>query len=176
MNCCWGNEDQEWDWPTHAQRLAEATLQPLITDHGITQPENELSRFRALSVSFPGMNVQALAEHPISFTAQWRRDNFSALKEVGGEVRNMCKLISNSPLTVQINLPYEWCGPQAVLIMRISVQPELAVAPLNNKNLFLHYRIPLDLVSVNAPIIGVAGVPHIGAVEGYELKLEHLNE
>ncbi|WP_339405865.1 toxin VasX [Pseudomonas helleri] len=176
LNCCWGNEDQEWDWPTHAQRLAEATLQPLITDHGITQPENELSRFRTLSVSFPGMNVQALAEHPISFTAQWRRDNFSALKEVGGEVRNMCKLISNSPLTVQINLPYEWCGPQAVLIMRISVQPELAVAPLNNKNLFLHYRIPLDLVSVNAPIIGVAGVPHIGAVEGYELKLEHLNE
>ena len=91
-------------------------------------------------------------------------------------MRKVCKLISNSPLTVQINLPYEWCGPQALLLMRISVRPELAVAPLNNKNLFLHYRIPLDLVSVNAPIIGVAGVPHIGAVEGYELKLEHLNE
>jgi hypothetical protein len=60
--------------------------------------------------------------------------------------------------------------------MRISVQPELAAAPLNNKNLFLHYRIPLDIVSVNAPIIGVTGVHHIGVVEGYELKLEHLNE
>ena len=60
--------------------------------------------------------------------------------------------------------------------MRISVQPELAFAPLDNKNLFLHYRIPLDLVSVNTPIKGVAGVPHIGAAEVYELKPEHLNE
>lgn len=176
LNCCWGNEDQEWDWPTHAQRLAEATLQPVITDHGITQPENELDSFRTLSVSFPGMNVQALAENPIEFTAQWQRDNFTVLKEVGEEVRKSCKLVSNSSLSLQLNLPYEWCGPQAVLLMRISVQPELAFAPLDNKNLFLHYRIPLDLVSVNAPIKGVAGVPHIGAAEVYELKPEHLNE
>ena len=176
LNCCWGNEDQEWDWPTHAQRLAEATLQPVITDHGITQPENELDSFRTLSVSFPGVNVQALAENPIEFTAQWQRDNFTALKEVGEEVRKSCKLVSNSSLSLQLNLPYEWCGPQAVLLMRISVQPELAFAPLDNKNLFLHYRIPLDLVSVNAPIKGVAGVPHIGAAEVYELKPEHLNE
>lgn len=176
LNCCWGNEDQEWDWPTHAQRLAEATLQPIITDHGITQPENELDSFRTLSVSFPGMNVQALAENPIEFTAQWQRDNFTALKEVGEEVRKSCKLVSNSSLSLQLNLPYEWCGPQAVLLMRISVQPELAFAPLANKNLFLHYRIPLDLVSVNTPIKGVAGVPHIGAAEVYELKPEHLNE
>ncbi|MFI8372961.1 toxin VasX [Pseudomonas helleri] len=176
LNCCWGNEDQEWDWPTHAQRLAEATLQPIITDQGIKQPDDELDSFRTLTVSFPGMNIQALAENPVAFTAQWQRDNFTALKEVGEEVHKSCKLISNYPLTVQINLPYEWCGPQAMLLMRISVQPELAVKPLNNKNLFLQYRIPLDLGSVNAPIKGVAGAPHIGSVEGYELKLEHLNE
>ncbi|MCH4871778.1 toxin VasX [Pseudomonas sp. TMW22091] len=176
LNCCWGNEDQEWDWPTHAQRLAEATLQPIITDQGIKQPEDELDSFRTLTVSFPGMNVRALAEKPIEFTAQWQRDNFTALKEVGEEVRKSCKLVSNFPLAVQINLPYEWCGPQAMLLMRISVQPELAIKPLNNNNLFLQYRIPLDLGSVNAPIKGVAGVPHIGTVEGYELKLEHLNE
>lgn len=176
LNCCWGNEDQEWDWPTHAQRLAEATLQPIITDQGIKQPDDELDSFRTLTVNFPGMNIQALAENPVAFTAQWQRDNFTALKEVGEEVHKSCKLISNYPLTVQINLPYEWCGPQAMLLMRISVQPELAVKPLNNKNLFLQYRIPLDLGSVNAPIKGVAGVPYIGSVEGYELKLEHLNE
>lgn len=176
LNCCWGNEDQEWDWPTHAQRLAEATLQPIITDQGIKQPEDELDSFRTLTVSFPGMNIQALAENPIAFTAQWQRDSFTVLKEVGEEVRKRCKLISNSPITVQINLPYEWCGPQAMLLMRISVQPELAVKPLNNKNLFLQYRIPLDLGGVNLPIKGVAGVPHIGTIEGYELKLEHLNE
>ena len=176
LNSCWGNEDQGWDWPTHAQRLAEATLQPVITDQGINQPKDELESFRTLSVSFPGMNVQALAEHPVAFTAQWQRDNFSALKEVGREVRKMCKIISNFPLTVQINLPHEWCGPQALLLMRISVQPELAVAPLDNKNLFLHYRIPLGLGSVNAPIKGISGVPHIGAIESYELKPEHLNE
>ena len=176
LNCCWGNEDKKWDWPTHAQRLAETTLQPIITDQGINQPEDELDSFRTLSVSFPGMNVQALAENPIAFTAQWQQDNFTALKEVGEEVRKSCKLISNSPLTVQINLPHGWCGPQAVLLMRISVQPELAFAPLDNKNLFLHYRIPLGLSNVNAPIKGVASIPHIGAVEGYELKPEHLNE
>ena len=176
LNCCWGNEDQEWDWPTHAQRLAEATLQPIITDQGIKQPDDELDSFRTLTVNFPGMNIQALAENPVAFTAQWQRDNFTALKEVGEEVHKSCKLISNYPLTVQINLPYEWCGPQAMLLMRISVQPELAVKPLNNKNLFLQYRIPLNLGSVNTPIKGVAGVPHIGTVEGYELKLEHLNE
>ena len=176
MNSCWGNEDQEWDWPTHAQRLAEATLQPIISDHGITQPENELDRFRTLSVSFPGMSVQALADHPIVFTAQWQRDSSAALQEVGEEVRKSCKFINNSPLTVQMNLPYEWCGNHALLLMRISVKPELAFAPLDNKKLFLHYRIPLDLGSVNASIKGVAGVPHIGAIEGYELKSEHLNE
>ncbi|MES2869448.1 MAG: toxin VasX [Pseudomonadota bacterium] len=40
----------------------------------------------------------------------------------------------------------------------------------------LHYRIPLSLGSINPPAKGVAGIAHIGDMDAYELKLEHLNE
>ena len=62
------------------------------------------------------------------------------------------------------------------MLMRISVQPELAVSPLKSEALFLHYRIPLDVASINLPIKGVEGVAHIGSIDGYELKSEYFNE
>jgi len=62
------------------------------------------------------------------------------------------------------------------MLMRISVQPELAVSPLKFEDLFLHYRIPLDVGNINLPIKGVEGIAHIGSMDGYELKSENFNE
>ncbi|MBM1196103.1 toxin VasX [Pseudomonas weihenstephanensis] len=44
-NCYWGVDNKNWDWPAHAQCLAEATLRPVITDLGLTQPLDKLGRF-----------------------------------------------------------------------------------------------------------------------------------
>lgn len=176
INCCWGNDEQGWDWPLHAQYLAEATLRPVITDEGITQPSDSLDRFRSFVLSVPGMNMQRLAEHPIRFTAQLKRDSAAAIIDVGEKLLNSLRLVGSTPLTLQLDLPYDWCGTQALMLMRISVQPELAVRPLKSEELFLHYRIPLDVGSINLPIKGVEGVAHIGSMDGYELRSENLNE
>ena len=176
INCCWGNEEQGWDWPVHAQYLAEATLRPVITDEGISQPSDELDRFRTLVLSFPGMNMQRLAEHPIRFTAQLRRDGAATVIDVGDVVINSFHFVDNNPLTLQLKLPSDWCGTQSIMLMRISVQPELAVSPLKSEELFLHYRIPLDVGNINVPIKGVEGIAHIGSMDGYELKSENFNE
>ncbi|WP_050997495.1 hypothetical protein [Pseudomonas psychrophila] len=175
MKCCWGNDEQGWDWPLHAQYLAEATLRPVITDEGITQPSDGLDRFRTFVLSFPGMNMQRLAEHSIRFTAQLKHDSAAAIIDVGEKVLNSYRLVGDNPLALQLNLPYDWCGTQSLMLMRISVQPELAVRPLKSEALFLHYRIPLDLGSINPPIKGVEDIAHVGSMDGYELRVEHLN-
>lgn len=175
MKCCWGNDEQGWDWPLHAQYLAEATLRPVITDEGITQPSDELDRSRTLMLTFPGMTMQRLAEHPIRFTAQFKRDSSAAILDVGDVVLNRLRLVRNNPLTLQLNVPYDWCGTQSLMLMRISVQPELAVRPLKSEELFLHYHIPLDLGSINPPIKGVEDIAHVGSTDGYELRVEHFN-
>lgn len=60
------------------------------------------------------------------------------------------------------------------MLMRISVQPELAVSPLKFEDLFLHYRFPLDVGNINLSIKGVEGIALIGSMDGYELKSENL--
>ncbi|WP_314918318.1 toxin VasX [Pseudomonas helleri] len=176
MSCCWGNDDQGWDWPVHAQSLAEATLRPTINDLGITQHEGRLDKFRTLEFSFPGVSIKSLFEYPICFTAQLKRDNATAINDVGEIVLDKWRFIIGSPLTLQLDLPYDWCGTQSLMLMRISVQPELAVRPLKSEKLFLHYRIPLDVGRLNLPIKGVEGIDHIGSMDRYELKPEHFNE
>ncbi len=176
MNCYWGNDEQGWDWPVHAQYLAEATLRPVITDKGITKTSDELEKFRTLVLSFPGMNMQRLDEHPIRFTAQLKRDNAADIIDVGEVVRSSLRFIGGKTFALQLNLPYDWCGTQSLMLIRISVQPELAVSPLKSEALFLHYRIPLDIGSINLPIKGVESIAHIGSMDGYELKRKHLYE
>jgi len=91
-------------------------------------------------------------------------------------VINSFRFIENNPLTLQLKLPSEWCGTQSIMLMRISVQPELAVSPLKFEDLFLHYRIPLDVGNINLSIKGVEGIALIGSMDGYELKSENFNE
>ena len=174
--CCWGHDDQQWSWPEHAQLLAETTLRPVITDGGLTQPSNEFEKVRTLMLSFPGLNRQSLAEHPIRFTALWRQDSTAEFIDVGSYVRDRLCLVGNNPLTLQLNLPYAWCGTQSLLLMRLSVLPELANAPLKLKEKSLNYRIPLDLGTTSPPIKGVVDVASISNEKVYELKMEHLNE
>ena len=174
--CCWGHDDQQWSWSEHAQLLAETTLRPVITDGGLTQPSNEFEKVRTLMLSFPGLNRQSLAEHPIRFTALWRRDSAAEFIDVGSYVRDRLCLVGNNPLTLQLNLPYAWCGTQSLLLMRLSVLPELANAPLKLKEKSLYYRIPLDLGTTSPPIKGVVDVAFISNEKVYELKMEHLNE
>ena len=150
--CCWGVNDKGWNWDIHAQLLAEATLRPIISDQGVVELPDEFAKVRSLVLSFPGVSMQSLADYPIRLTAQLQRDNASGLLDVGETVRNQLRLIGHNPLTLQLNLPYEWCGTQSLLLMRISVQPELAVEPLKIREIFLHYRIPLDLASVNVVV------------------------
>ena len=143
---------------------------------GLTHPSNEVEKVRTLVLSFRGLSKQSLAEHSIRFTALWRRDSTAQLIDVGSYVRDRLCLVGNNPLTLKLNLPYGWCGTQSLLLMRLSVQPELANAPLKLKEKSLNYRIPLDLGTTSPPIKGVVDVAFIGTEKGYELKVEHLNE
>ena len=174
--CCWGHDDQHWSWPEHAQLLAETTLRPVITDGGLTHPSNEFEEVRTLVLSFPGLSKQSMVEHPIRFTALWRRDSMAEFIDVGSYVRDRLCLVGNNPLTLQLNLPYGWCGTQSLLLIRLSVQPELAKAPLKLKEKSLYYRVPLDLGTTSPPIKGVVDVAFISNEKVYELKMEHLNE
>ena len=175
MNCCWGVDEQAWDWPEHAQSLAEATLRPKITDKGIVQPEGELDSFRVLVFDFPGVNTQSLAERSIFFTAQLKHERDGDIVDVGEVIANKWRLVEDGPLVLRLDLPLGWCSAQSLLMISISVQPKLAFSPLKSKEMFLSYRIPLDVKKADFSIKGVAGVAGIGNKKWYELNSENLN-
>lgn len=175
LQCCWGNDSQGWNWLNHAQHLSEATQRPVFLDQGITQSLDEWGKVRSFYLSFPGMSLQSLERSPIIFTAQWRRDSTSQYRDVGAIVRSNFVLVGDSPLGIQLSLPYEWCGTQSILNVRFAVKPDLAESYLKSNEHYLSYRIPLDIGVINAPVEGVEGVAYMGEAEWCELKVSDFN-
>lgn len=176
INCCWGVNQKAWSWPEHAQSLAEATLLPVITDKGIVQSEDKLDSSRVLIFKFPGVNVQHLGECPIFLTAQLWRDRGGSCTDVGGVVANECRLVQEGPLILRLNLPPEWSRVESVLMIRVSVQPELAFSPLKSKEMFLRYRIPLGARTVEHSIRSVVDISSTSDEKWYKLNVESFDE
>ena len=124
---------------------------------------------------FPGVNTQSLAERSIFFTAQLKHERDGEIVDVGEEIASKWRLVEDSPLVLRLDLPLGWCSAQSLLMISISVQPELAFSPLKSKGMFLSYRIPLDVKKADFSIKGVAGVAGKGIKKWYELNSENLN-
>jgi hypothetical protein len=154
LGCCWGLENQEWDWPTHAQNLAEATLRPTITDKGLLKRPQDGEQVRCLVLSLPGVSQASLRQHPLRLTAEWEYQHGWPAQDVGPIVRNTLRQLSDNPLTLALELSPDWAGPQSQLRLRLAVQPELASKPLKQGDAHLYYAIPLRPAASSGPIKG----------------------
>ena len=155
LGCCWGLESQGWDWPTHAQGLAEATLRPVITDKGLVKRPQDGEHSRRLLLSLPGVSLASLRQHPLRLTAEWQYELRWPAKDVGAIVRNALRQVGDNPLTLELELAADWAGPQSQLRLRLAVQPELASKPLKQSDAHLYYAIPLRPAASKQPIKGV---------------------
>lgn len=173
--CCWGRESHGWDWPNHAQILAQATLRPVITDQGMTQQLDEWGKARTFMLTFPGVDMRSLSRYPIKLTAQWQRDSTATYQDVGSTVINKLHLVGDNPLVIIMELPHEWCGTQSLLLVRCAVKPNLAFKYLMSEEGFLYYRIPLDVGNKSLPVVGVENVAYIGEEKWFDVMTRHLN-
>ena len=176
LGCCWGLESQGWDWPTHAQGLAEATLRPVITDKGLVQRPQDGEHSRRLLLALPGVSLASLRQHPLRLTAEWQYELHWPAKDVGPIVRNALRQVGDNPLTLELELAPDWAGPQSQLRLRLAVQPELASKPLKEGSAYLYYSIPLGTKASPEPIKGApsAGPTRI-VPQWIDITPEHLH-
>ncbi len=155
LNCCWGLENQDWDWPVHAQKLAEATMRPQVSDKGTLKRPLDGEPVRRLVLSLPGVSLASLRQHPLRLTAEWNYQQGWPAQDVGPQVRSALTLLGDNPLTLAIDLSPNWVGPQSHLRLRVAVQTELASKPLKQDDAYLYYALPLHPSASREPIKGV---------------------
>ncbi|MDG9925816.1 MULTISPECIES: toxin VasX [unclassified Pseudomonas] len=176
LGCCWGLESKGWDWPTHAQGLAEASMRPLITDQGLAQRPQDGEESRRLLLSLPGVSMASLRQHPLRLTAEWEYQLGWPAKDIGEIVRNNLRPVGDNPLTLELEVSADWSGPQSRLRLRLAVQPELAGTPLKQNDAYLYYSIPLGSTASSEPIKGEPSVgPTRIAPQWIEITPEHLH-
>lgn len=176
LGCCWGLENQGWDWPTHAQGLAEATLRPVITDKGLVKRPQDGEQSRHLVLNLPGVSLARLRQHPLRLTAEWQYELHWPAKDVGQIVRNALRQVSDNPLTLELELSPGWAGPQSQLRLRLAAQPELASKPLKEGSAYLYYSIPLGAKASPEPIKGTpSAAPTRIAPQWIDITPEHLD-
>lgn len=176
LGCCWGLESQDWDWPTHSQRLAEATLRPLITDKGLVQRPQGGGNSRQLLLSLPGVSLASLRQHPLRLTAEWHYQSGWPAQDVGSIVRDALRPVGDHPLTLELDISPDWVGPQSQLRLRLAVLPELASTPLKQDDAYLYYAIPLHSTVSTAPITGTPSVePTRIALQWIDITPEYLH-
>ncbi|WP_434457593.1 hypothetical protein JQR85_01655 [Stutzerimonas urumqiensis] len=176
LGCCWGMEEKGWDWPAHAQGLAEANLRPVIEDKGLAPRASDGESVRTLQLTLPGVSLASLSDHPLVFTAEWHAQISRPPEDVGAVISENLRIAETQPLTLALELPADWCGSQCLLMLRLAVQPELANQPLKASDAYLYYRIPLEMASIakstkGEPSIKPSGTP----LRWIEVKLEHLH-
>lgn len=174
LNCCWGVDNQAWDWPRHAQTLAEATLRPVITDQGLNTDADTGNTSRCFILSLPGVSLASLRQTPLRLTAEWQYQRWPA-KDVGSIVRDALSIISDNPLRLKLALSPDWADKQSTLRLRIAVQPELANQPLKHNDSHLYYVVPLREEALTQPIQGVSAAgPTLIAPQWIDISAEHL--
>ncbi|MBD9426569.1 hypothetical protein IB232_14620 [Pseudomonas sp. PDM15] len=176
LGCCWGLESKGWDWPTHAQGLAEASMRPLITDRGLVKRPQDGEESRRLLLSLPGVSLASLRQHPLRLTAEWEYQLGWPARDVGEIVRNNLRPIGDNPLTLELEVSADWSGSQSRLRLRLAVQPELAGAPLKQNDAYLYYSIPLGSTASSEPVKGESSAgPTRIAPQWIEITPEHLH-
>ncbi|WP_437422511.1 toxin VasX [Stutzerimonas chloritidismutans] len=158
QGCCWGLDSQGWDWPTHAQKLAEATMRPQVSDKGTLKRPLDGEPIRRLVLSLPGISLASLRQHPLRLTAEWDYQRGWPAQDVGAQVCNSLTLLSDNPLTLALDISPDWVGAQSHLRLRLAVQPELANKPLKHDDAYLYYAVPLHPSAAREPIKGWTAV------------------
>jgi hypothetical protein len=152
LQCCWGVEaNSEWDWSQHYQALAEATLQPVITDQGLQQDALGDSA-RILRFSVPGQRFASLQQQPLLLTAELEQGPGQST-DVGPALPPYLRVVKTEPLMFDLHLPDDWQGEHSQLLLRLACQPEMANQPLNANSGYLFYRVPLSPGSINRKAI-----------------------
>ncbi|RRV05985.1 hypothetical protein EGJ27_14955 [Pseudomonas sp. v388] len=145
--CVWGLEAQGWDWSTHAQRLAEATLVPTVVDRG-THRQTVLSEpVRSLHLVLPGITAAMLEENSLLWAAIWH--NADVKKDVTEALSGLISIAATAPLTIELKIAPDWQGHHNILHLRLAAKPSIAHQHLKADQGHLYYRISLaqDLIS-----------------------------
>lgn len=172
LHSCWGLENQKWDWPTHAQKLAEVKLRPVITDKGFSSDLADDSK-RTLSLTLPGISESSLQDTPIYLTAGWQQDLGSHIDDIGLDVSNSLRMVSDNPLVLNLDVPFHMCLQHSSLKLRLSVQPHLASKPLNGDDLYLYYNVPLD-TQLGPPVTGLPAVEEVSSLKTFKLQRDKI--
>ncbi|MBJ7435820.1 MAG: hypothetical protein JHC54_08735 [Acinetobacter sp.] len=154
LNCCWGQEDAEWDIYKHYQGLAEASLRPVVSD--IKTPTETLGGTpdQTLLISFPGVSFSKLKQNPIAFQGELSAQLTRTAKDVGEEILGLLKIVNADPLALSFEVPDDWRGEQSQLKLTLNVQPDIASSPLKANDQFLYYPISLRTTGLKEPVKG----------------------
>ncbi|CAI8722987.1 PH domain-containing protein [Pseudomonas sp. IT-P44] len=178
ISSCWGKENKNWDMDTHKQGLAESNLRPVITDLGLGEKNKGTTPVRTLLLTFPGLSLEELKEHPIRVQAELSAQLNRDAADVGIDVRDGLSLANINPLIARLVVPESWCGEQSQLKLRLSVQPDIANAPLKAKDEYLYYSISLSFLGAEKNSV-VKGEPSVRAsrtaLQWVDVKPEHLH-
>lgn len=150
LGCVWGTQPQAWNWDTHAQKLAEATLLPTVLNQGIHRSHGLSEPVRTLRLVLPGLTAATFEDTSLRWTVTWQEG--SSTRDAGEALAQLLVIASTSPLAIEIQIPEEWQGHQTVLHLQLAVRPSMAKQYLNADKGYLHYRIPLAQDAVNKPI------------------------
>jgi len=176
LGCCWGMEEKGWDWPAHAQGLAEANLRPDIEDKGLIPRASDGESVRTLQLTLPGVSLASLQNQPLLLTAEWHAQISRPPEDVGPVISENLRIAATRPLTLALELPVDWCGSQCLLMLRLAVQPELANQPLKASDAYLYYRVPLEMAAIAKSIKGKPSIKPSGIpLKWVEVKPEHLH-
>ncbi|WP_460064020.1 toxin VasX [Pseudomonas sp. S2_H08] len=175
-NSCWGLENKDWDMSKHAQMLAEVNLRPVIVDAGIVKEQNNGGGVRTIGISFPGVSIEKLGETPIRIQAGLISQSAFQEVDVGLTISGKLKITSRAPLILKLEIPDEWCSEQSKLTLRMSVQPDIATAPLKADDGYLTYPISLNFSATNKPLKGEPSVKYSkNPLKWVDINMENLS-
>lgn len=150
LGCFWGKESEGWDWAIHSQKLAEINLLPTVFDHGIIHSRIDGEFVRSLHLVLPGLTEATFDDTSLRWTAELH--NLSYRKDISEALCQKASIVSASPLTLMLEIPTDWQGHNAVMLLRLAAKPTLATAFLKENQGYLYYRIPLGMDIANHPI------------------------
>lgn len=176
LGCWWGLKPENWDWLTHTQKLAEATLSPQVLDKGVHRLLLTDEPVRKLHLVLPGVNLQTFDDTSLRWSARLQKNQNEW--DAGHSLASLIRVVSDRPLVLQLDIPEQWLGLQSQLQLRLMVRPAVASSYLKADSGHLYYRIPLSLDVVNSkPISAFSVTPKsTEAFQEIQITRKHLNE
>jgi hypothetical protein len=156
LSCCWGGETEGWDWPTHSQKLAEATLLPQIIDKGLNERTVDGELIRTLHLILPGLTLATFNDDSLRWSALLQKvpDEWDA----GEALSLLTSVAADRPLILALQIPDQWHDAKSQLQLRLAVKPSIAAHPLKVDTGHLFYRIALSRNYVSRKTITASAV------------------